>query len=177
MRWHCPLEAWFEIRSVMRSGRVSGRALYLSVTEAPHNTESLRVNREVTYVSLKTECQSGGRTRDHLTFQVGTQQTQNICITFVQRRPNIFDVGPTLCNCYTNVLCLLGSCKNCTRGPAQSARCFLEPIACSCWCTFESSDAVQFCLALWKAVKSRGWSAASKKISLCITVVIFTLEK
>ena len=25
-----------------------------------------------------------------------TQQTQNICITFVQRRPNVFDVGPTL---------------------------------------------------------------------------------
>ena len=30
-----------------------------------------------------------------------TQQTQNICIAFVQRRPNIFDVGPT--KCYTNV--------------------------------------------------------------------------
>ena len=24
------------------------------------------------------------------------QQTQNICITFIQRRPNAFDVGPTL---------------------------------------------------------------------------------
>ena len=38
-----------------------------------------------------------------------TQQTQNICITFVQRRPNVFDVGPTLYECYTNVLCLLGN--------------------------------------------------------------------
>ena len=36
------------------------------------------------------------------------QQTQNICIPFVQRRPNVFDVGPTLYKCYTNVLCLLG---------------------------------------------------------------------
>ena len=35
-------------------------------------------------------------------------QTQNICIIFVRRRPNVFDVGPTLCKCYTNVLCLLG---------------------------------------------------------------------
>ena len=35
------------------------------------------------------------------------QQTQNICITFVQRRPNVFDAGPTLYKCYTNVLCLL----------------------------------------------------------------------
>ena len=32
-----------------------------------------------------------------------TQQTQNICKTFIQRRPNVFDVGPTLYKCYTNV--------------------------------------------------------------------------
>ena len=25
-----------------------------------------------------------------------SQKTQNICITFIQRRPNVFDVGPTL---------------------------------------------------------------------------------
>ena len=37
-----------------------------------------------------------------------SQQTQNICITFVQCRPNVSDVGPTLYKCYTNVLCLLG---------------------------------------------------------------------
>ena len=37
------------------------------------------------------------------------QQTQTICITFVQRQPNVFDAGPTLYKCYTNVLCLLGS--------------------------------------------------------------------
>ena len=30
------------------------------------------------------------------------------CITFIQRRPNVFDVGPTLYKCYTNVWCLLG---------------------------------------------------------------------
>ena len=29
------------------------------------------------------------------------------CITFVQRRPIVFDVGPTLYKCHTNVLCLL----------------------------------------------------------------------
>ena len=32
------------------------------------------------------------------------QQTQNICITFVQRRPNVFDIVPTLNKCFTNVL-------------------------------------------------------------------------
>ena len=37
-----------------------------------------------------------------------SQQTQNICITFVQRRHNVFDVGPTLYKCYRNVLCLPG---------------------------------------------------------------------
>ena len=33
-----------------------------------------------------------------------SMRTQNICITFVQSRPNVFDVGPTLYKCYTNVL-------------------------------------------------------------------------
>ena len=31
-----------------------------------------------------------------------TQKTQNICITFMQRRLNVFDVGPTLYKCFTN---------------------------------------------------------------------------
>ena len=30
------------------------------------------------------------------------QYTQNICINFIQHWPNVFDVGPTLYNCYTN---------------------------------------------------------------------------
>ena len=34
-----------------------------------------------------------------------SKQTQNICITFVQRRPNVFDA---LYKCYTHVLCFLG---------------------------------------------------------------------
>ena len=37
-----------------------------------------------------------------------SQQTENICITFVQRRLNVFDVGPTLYKCYANVFRLLG---------------------------------------------------------------------
>ena len=37
----------------------------------------------------------------------GSQQTQNILITFIQCWSNVFDVGPTLYKCYTNVLCLL----------------------------------------------------------------------
>ena len=34
---------------------------------------------------------------------------QNMCIRrFVERRPKVFDDGPTLYKCYRNVLCLLG---------------------------------------------------------------------
>ena len=32
-----------------------------------------------------------------------TQQAQTICITFIQRRTNVEDVGPALYKCYTNV--------------------------------------------------------------------------
>ena len=35
VRWHCPLDTWFEIRTL----DIWGRGRYLSVTEAPHNTE------------------------------------------------------------------------------------------------------------------------------------------
>ena len=37
-----------------------------------------------------------------------TQQTQNICIAFIQNRPNVLDVGPTLHKSNTNVLYLVG---------------------------------------------------------------------
>ena len=36
------------------------------------------------------------------------QQTQHICIAFVQRRTNVFDVGPTLYKCYTNGFAFTG---------------------------------------------------------------------
>ena len=36
-----------------------------------------------------------------------TQQTQNICITFIQCWSNVEDAGPALYESYTNVLCLL----------------------------------------------------------------------
>ena len=50
----------------------------------------------------------GHRTSGVLTYFSASEQAQNICITFVQRWPNVFDVGPTLYKCYANVLCLLG---------------------------------------------------------------------
>ena len=50
-----------------------------------------------------------------LLIPVSTHIPVNIkkCIKFAQGRPNVFDVGPTLCKCYTNGLCLLGCCGCC----------------------------------------------------------------
>ena len=36
------------------------------------------------------------------------QQTRDICITVIQRRPNVFDVGSTLYKVIQMILCLLG---------------------------------------------------------------------
>ena len=50
MRWHCPPDRGFEVRALA----VWGRVLYLSVTEAPHNIESLRVSGEETFCFFET---------------------------------------------------------------------------------------------------------------------------
>ena len=47
------------------------------------------------------------RVRGSLIARRLSQKAQNIRIIFVQRRPNVFDVGPTLYKCYTTVLYLL----------------------------------------------------------------------
>ena len=63
-----------------------------------------------------------------------SQQTQNISMTFIQRRPN---VGPTLYKCYTNVLCLLGYCCRdlfLLRRSAAGSVVFLHAVLLSpCW--------------------------------------------
>ena len=41
---------------------------------------------------------------DNISDKRSPKKTQNSCITFIQRRPNVFDVGPTLYKCYANVL-------------------------------------------------------------------------
>ena len=50
MRWHCSSDTEFEIRALV----VWSRARYLSVTEAPNNTESLRVSEEETFCFFET---------------------------------------------------------------------------------------------------------------------------
>ena len=43
------------------------------------------------------------RQQQYASAETYTQQTQHICITFVQCRSNVEDVGPTLYKCYTIV--------------------------------------------------------------------------
>ena len=51
-----------------------------------------------------------------------THQTQNICITFVQCRPNVFDVGPTLYKCYTKCFVFIGHKETKLRRPHANMR-------------------------------------------------------
>ena len=50
MRWHCPPDIAFEIRTLA----VWGRVRYFSFTEAPRNIESLRMSREETFCFFET---------------------------------------------------------------------------------------------------------------------------
>ena len=52
------------------------------------------------------------------------QQTQNICITFAQRRSNVFDVRQTLYKCYLNVLCFFWKVHAFLGGGLNSLRSF-----------------------------------------------------
>ena len=56
---------------------------------------------------VQTGVGGGGGEGYKLTSQDG-EQTQNICIIFIQCWTNAEDVGPSLYKCYTNILCLLG---------------------------------------------------------------------
>ena len=61
------------------------------------------------------QCGDVGRAKNGM--MLLSRYTQNICITFIQCWTSVFDVGPTLYNCYTNVSCLLG----CLLGNASHA--------------------------------------------------------
>ena len=65
MRWHCPLDTGFEIRTLA----VWGRARYLSFKEAPHNIESSRVSRESTICFFETWMPEWGSNPWSPTFQ------------------------------------------------------------------------------------------------------------
>ena len=63
--WGSPDE-WYDTALQIQDSKFEpcGRARHLPLTKALHNTESVRVSGEEIFVSLKPECQSGGRTHD-----------------------------------------------------------------------------------------------------------------
>ena len=89
LRWHCPPDTGFEMRALT----IWGRARYLPVKEAPQILNLYEWAEKKHFVSLKRKRQSGGR----------AQQTQIICIRFVNPRSPIFQAS---------------SFKHCTRPPA-----------------------------------------------------------
>ena len=81
-----------------------------SLAQQLNNTISTSLVCMAIYPTNTRRCPNVGLMLVHClyTFSMTTQQKQIICITFIQSRPNVFDVGPTLYKCYTNVLRLLG---------------------------------------------------------------------
>ena len=64
---------------------------------------------------LENVCDAGPTLNQHWTNVLclrespPAQQTQHICITFIQRRPNVFNVGPTL---YKVIQMFLAECRS-----------------------------------------------------------------
>ena len=57
MSWHCPPDTGFEIRALV----ITAQARYLSVKEAPHNIESLRVSEEAISCFFETWISERGK--------------------------------------------------------------------------------------------------------------------
>ena len=91
-----------------------------------------------------------------------SQQAQNICITFVQRRPNLFDVGPTLYKCYTSVLSLLGFAFPSPQFPPSSLQ-----VTIALYCTHHFSVFYSQHLGLTPAAASPPFSCPSPSRPSC----------
>ena len=75
-------------------------------------------------------------------FAIPAQQAQNVCITFIQRRPNVFEIGPTLYKSYTNVVCLLG----------EHIRWQRPVVTCGIYCY--GAPVIEFRPSTWKSLPS-----------------------
>ena len=117
LRWHCPPDTGFEIRALA----VWGRARYLSVTEAPHNTDfPTWIGRKHFFVSFKltrpgTEPRALVWKAAVLTTSLGPPPFRAIRAnypskheTFIQCRYNVGPPSATLARHCTNIgICLL----------------------------------------------------------------------
>ena len=86
LRWHCPPDTGFEIRALA----VWGRARYLSVTEAPHNTNFHTWMGKKQFCFFQT-AETGNRTRTLawkavvLTTTLGPPPYRDIVVLFMQQ--------------------------------------------------------------------------------------------
>ena len=94
MLGHC-LRCWPSIEPTLGRCLVLGRLVWSVCQQTPHFGTSV--------VLMLVH-----RLRGWPHINPASQQTQNIRITFVQRRSNVFHLGPPLYKRYTNILCLLG---------------------------------------------------------------------
>ena len=115
MRWHYPPGTRFEIRSLA----VWGRACYLSVTEAPHNIEYLRVSGEETLCSFETLRPEWGSSPRSPTFQAGNLnhctrapvlcKIELVCVLTARSHTNFTSISGQLIMfepCVPNIFCL-----------------------------------------------------------------------
>ena len=131
LRWHCPPDTGFEIRALA----VWGRARYLSVTEAPHNTDFHTWMGKKHFCFFQT-AETGNRTPDSGVKGSGAnhypraparpdmiQNALDVDPVFVHCWASVADVGPTLNKhwptsrvCCTSILCHYECCVFASRG-------------------------------------------------------------
>ena len=95
--WLSSSPQWQDYRAPACPGSVAG------VTRSGHRSGDARIMRD-SRTTIQITIDTLGSTNS-----LTSQQTQNICITFIQCWTNVEDVGPTLYKCYANVFRLLGS--------------------------------------------------------------------
>ena len=123
LRWHCPPDTGFEIRALA----VWGRARYLSVTEAPHNTNFH------TWIGKKQFCffqtaETGNRTPDSGVKGSGANHYPRAPARFIQ---SIYEM-------YMHIFCEEMCHRICRRYPWQHDNYYI--ITCLCYhCYLRSS--------------------------------------
>ena len=105
LRWHCPPDTGFEIQALA----VWGRARYLSVTEAPHNTDFHRWMGKKHFCFFKA-AETGNRTPNSGVKGSGANHYPRAparvylrtCITY--KSPETKDIHPILGQCWASVV-------------------------------------------------------------------------
>ena len=85
---------------------LNGTLIQCSCVWRTVSSQSSHYPQEVLLAQFSLYVHKGGLKPDSFP----AQQTQDICITFIQRRPNVFDVGPTL-HKVIQMFCVYWACQ------------------------------------------------------------------